>query len=641
MRILVHDFSGHPFQIQLSRALAARGDDVLHAYCGDILTPKGPLARRPDDPVGFDVRDLGAVASSPSINSDGAWSTRRATRGGSPQRARVPPGRRVAVERSSGCSAAGGTGLPARGVPVVLWLQDLYALGLSLLFRQRLGRLASAPTLVAELARTRRALRGCAAIVVIGKEFVEPVRGWCGASTPVHCIANWAPLIGTARSAEGEPAELPARPRPALRLPLLGHAGVEARHRAPAASWARTVRSWPDAELVVCSEGPGARHVAAEARDRGLTTTRVIDYQPYERLPELLGAADVLVGRARPERGVALGAVEGVDVPRRGPADPRRDRHANSAAEFIEAADSGLGRRTRPTRSDGRRRGAGCTTTPPLGSRLGANVRAAAEAHFDIDEIADAFRAVLAIGGTARGGRPMIDALVGSGRARLLVVAAHADDDALGAGGTIARRGRRGAAVHVVVCSHSVLSRGLEADVAEHVKAQRRAAAQKAASRLGASLTLLDLPDNAFESVPLLELVQSLEAVVADFRPTAVLSHSAADLSRDHELVSRAALTVARPIPGRPIALLAFEIRSATDWTVGTGRARSNPRCGSRSTNGRGERSSSSSTSTRTSCVRVRTRDRSKASTRSARYRGTQVGVERAEAFALLRAVVP
>ena len=59
MRILVHDFSGHPFQIQLSRALAARGDDVLHAYCGDILTPKGPLARRPEDPVGFRVRDLG------------------------------------------------------------------------------------------------------------------------------------------------------------------------------------------------------------------------------------------------------------------------------------------------------------------------------------------------------------------------------------------------------------------------------------------------------------------------------------------------------------------------------------------------------------------------------------------------------
>ena len=164
----------------------------------------------------------------------------------------------------------------------------------------------------------------------------------------------------------------------------------------------------------------------------------------------------------------------------------------------------------------------------------------------------------------------MIDALVGSD-AWLLVVAAHADDDALGAGGTIARARCAGAAVHVVVCSHSVLSRGLESGDAERVKVQRRAAVEAAASRLGASVTLLDLPDNAFESVPLLELVQNLEAVVTDFRPTAVLSHSAADLSRDHELVSRAVLTVARPLPGRPIALLAFEIRSATDWTVGTG----------------------------------------------------------------------
>ena len=58
MRILIHDYSCHPFQVELSRALAARGHDVLHLYSGSISTPRGGLVRRQEDPPGFDVRPL-------------------------------------------------------------------------------------------------------------------------------------------------------------------------------------------------------------------------------------------------------------------------------------------------------------------------------------------------------------------------------------------------------------------------------------------------------------------------------------------------------------------------------------------------------------------------------------------------------
>ena len=50
-RILVHDYSGHPFQVQLSRSLAARGHVVLHLHSSKFQTPKGPLQRRADDPA--------------------------------------------------------------------------------------------------------------------------------------------------------------------------------------------------------------------------------------------------------------------------------------------------------------------------------------------------------------------------------------------------------------------------------------------------------------------------------------------------------------------------------------------------------------------------------------------------------------
>jgi hypothetical protein len=55
MRILVHDYAGHPFQVQLSRELAMRGHEVFHFYAGYNVTPRGALARKGDDPPQFHI----------------------------------------------------------------------------------------------------------------------------------------------------------------------------------------------------------------------------------------------------------------------------------------------------------------------------------------------------------------------------------------------------------------------------------------------------------------------------------------------------------------------------------------------------------------------------------------------------------
>src|SRR5919108_3290096 len=55
MRVAVHDYAGHPFQVELSRELARRGHDVLHLYSASISTPRGTLSRLEDDPTSFAV----------------------------------------------------------------------------------------------------------------------------------------------------------------------------------------------------------------------------------------------------------------------------------------------------------------------------------------------------------------------------------------------------------------------------------------------------------------------------------------------------------------------------------------------------------------------------------------------------------
>ena len=60
MRILIHDYAGHPFQADLSRSLAARGHQVTHAWFAADTGPKGRLQRIASDPKGLEFAPLGA-----------------------------------------------------------------------------------------------------------------------------------------------------------------------------------------------------------------------------------------------------------------------------------------------------------------------------------------------------------------------------------------------------------------------------------------------------------------------------------------------------------------------------------------------------------------------------------------------------
>jgi hypothetical protein len=57
MKIVVHDYAGHAFPISLSRELAARGHDVVHAFASSLQTPRGSLARQPGDAATLEFRE--------------------------------------------------------------------------------------------------------------------------------------------------------------------------------------------------------------------------------------------------------------------------------------------------------------------------------------------------------------------------------------------------------------------------------------------------------------------------------------------------------------------------------------------------------------------------------------------------------
>jgi LmbE family N-acetylglucosaminyl deacetylase len=85
---------------------------------------------------------------------------------------------------------------------------------------------------------------------------------------------------------------------------------------------------------------------------------------------------------------------------------------------------------------------------------------------------------------------------------------------------------------------------------------------------LGAKeLSFHGLPDNRFDSVPLLDVVKMVEQIIERWRPEAVYTHHGGDLNVDHRILSQAVLTATRPGQRNSVRdVYMFEIPSSTEW---------------------------------------------------------------------------
>jgi len=151
----------------------------------------------------------------------------------------------------------------------------------------------------------------------------------------------------------------------------------------------------------------------------------------------------------------------------------------------------------------------------------------------------------------------------------ILVVAAHPDDEVLGCGGTIARLAKEGQDVYIAILGEGITSRYDQREAADQSQLESlRTQAHQAAETLGAKeLFTYSMPDNRFDTVPLLDVVKSIEALVEKLSPESIYTHHSGDLNIDHVIINRAVLTATRPLPGQPVRnVYAFEIASSTDW---------------------------------------------------------------------------
>jgi LmbE family N-acetylglucosaminyl deacetylase len=152
----------------------------------------------------------------------------------------------------------------------------------------------------------------------------------------------------------------------------------------------------------------------------------------------------------------------------------------------------------------------------------------------------------------------------------VLVIAAHPDDEVLGCGGTIARLAAEGANVSILILANGLTSRVDFDPVKDAAQLEiHHTRARRAGVLLGAREVIFGgFPDQRMDTVPLLDITQSIEREIERVRPDTVFTQHGGDLNMDHVITFRATLTATRPIANCPVKrVYAYEVGSSSEWS--------------------------------------------------------------------------
>ncbi|MEO6604722.1 MAG: glycosyltransferase family 4 protein [Aeromicrobium sp.] len=395
MKVILHDFSGHPFQAELARKLAETGNEVEHVFAGQYVSGKGHLEADEDDSDDLTFTnitlDLPFQKYTPlarlrfEVAYARAWIRRlKAAPADIVVACNLPLVSMYLFSRHAKRSK----------LPYVMWHQDIYSNGLSdELHRKFPGWIAKIGARVFERMEAYCA-RNASHVVAIGEAFKDVYPRWKVPPGNVSVIPNWAPLdkVFPVGRTNASSAELFGEDD-CLRLVYAGTIGRKHNPRLLVDLLRHALDNGIDARMAVISEGEAADDLAQIASSERLPI-RVLGFQPPDKLPDVLGSADVLVALLEPDATkfsipskVLSYMAAGRPILGLMPADNPAAIDIKDAGGFV-ADPSDLGAKS------------ACawlielSSNPELVAEIGQQTRSIAELKFDVNSVAREFEAI-------------------------------------------------------------------------------------------------------------------------------------------------------------------------------------------------------------------------------------------------------
>ena len=297
MKVLVNDYAGDLFQLQLSEELARRGHSVSHCYFSQNTTckirtdssasrPEGVSIHPLDTGIGFSKYSIINRQASDKLYGQEVGRLIQSLRPDIVISANTPlDGQRVIINASR-----------EAGAVFLYWLQDILSSAMEFALKKKKIPLPLRG-IVGHVYRKLeiRLLKDSDRILCIAPEFRDALMEWGIDDARISIIENWSSIDNIV------PAVKPTNWQREHGLGdrfLFMYSGTLGMKHVPELLYqlARKIEAEDlPATVVVIGEGAGVDWMRAKIAEKRLDSLVMLPYQPAERLSEVLASSDVLV----------------------------------------------------------------------------------------------------------------------------------------------------------------------------------------------------------------------------------------------------------------------------------------------------------------------------------------------------------
>ena len=155
---------------------------------------------------------------------------------------------------------------------------------------------------------------------------------------------------------------------------------------------------------------------------------------------------------------------------------------------------------------------------------------------------------------------------------RVLIIAAHPDDEVLGMGGTIAKYAECGAEIALLIVTDGSTSQYANSPNLEQIIETKKNETKACADILGIKHIFYGgLPDMKLDVTPHIKVNRVIEKIIDEFKPSIVFTHFVGDINKDHQCVYASTIVACRPVSKQYVKkLFLYSVPSSTEWNIQT-----------------------------------------------------------------------
>ena len=392
MIILIHDYGGYAFSLQLARRIAHKGEEVFYIHGGSTQVVQR-FTQADAAPESLHLEGVSLAKPFEKYTFVKRWQQEREYGKLLQQRIdAIQPDVIVSANAPLDVQQLLWRAGRRYKIPLVFWWQDIISVAMRALLQEKYGYWGGVIGRYYE-SMERSLLKQSTRIIAISDDFLPLAKKWDIPPEKISVLPNWAPLA--------EINVLPKKNHWSQKHHLVDkfiflYAGILGlKHDLSIfIALAEAFRPMPDVLILVVSEGLGADWLKTQKGLYNLTNLQIMPFQDYADFPNLLASADILLAVLNEKAGdysvpskVLSYFCAGRPVLLSAPMN-------NEAVRNIQNDQTGLA--TAPQNTD-----EFCQLAlllyqnPQLRQRLGKNARLYAERNFAIEDITKNFWQIL------------------------------------------------------------------------------------------------------------------------------------------------------------------------------------------------------------------------------------------------------